>query len=520
MIKEMDEPTKTSFHHRELIILLVFFSFMLLLCSYKRGLIVDVSMTVNISHHMKCGYHTLGKHYMKHLLKPSGQRALYRNVSGDVSMPRAYHGEYYQLLEYMGRTIGLNLSHISNRLLLLAKKVIFEGQELYKAEPRKWYKYSLHMVDDYHFLLIEHDRLGVPVTGGSTFRIKILGEYIRDICYYMDHFNGSYTIHCPPCVLCDRLEVYLHQHSFLSFVPRKTNDHYRPRLIIRHHLKQKCHAQLNLSLLDTCMDVDGNGEGFWIEVPRNTNVGNLYFLPYQNTSLIGWYQNYKCVSKAMDGVMMKQCLQNHQIYILGDSTLRYWVNYIIAKGNLSKFVFRKVHIHFSVGNLHFRWVDKIDSLINIIKSLPFYLHKIASNGLVTIVFNTGHWDLARGSVTDLMTRWTEALQHLQLLKKHNPYVRVIWANCEAVRDDVSNDDIRNNLNIHALNQLLETPVRHVGFEVFDRFAMNIKTIQDISTRVHMIRVLPNRTVLGTIGEITGNLLMSFLCTNITKESSR
>jgi hypothetical protein len=66
-------------------------------------------------------------------------------------------------------------------------------------------------------LKLDEKFAGEWTQGGSCFSTWLYTNDIMELCWYDDHFNGSYTIECPMFPGCNHIDVHLQFFNFFAY---------------------------------------------------------------------------------------------------------------------------------------------------------------------------------------------------------------------------------------------------------------------------------------------------------------
>jgi len=411
------------------------------------------------------------------------------------------------LRPFLCRPNGISLAVGHTQLRQYRRWIELRSKENYTKIKRNLTQhiYKIHVIepsircDDISVRLYELYNSTVTA-GGSCFRVMSESFSQRDMCSYVDYFNGTYDVWCPaPPPGCAVVTIQLQYVDFEAYseiiVPFN-------RTLLRREICPWNSSQRYQTPRHP------NSPVTWVRDGANWTVTALQ--PVQRSTLHQEKAMCDCIEKTFDKFVMIGA--SHMRYkfdylvttCLGESALKH---YDIKHGSAS--IRKRLHFISALRS------DDFKPLWNV------FLDGLHLTNRSVILFQTGCHDLGKPGhghrlVLTMGLRLDVYVNTLVDMKRRADtlgFKMVVMTSPPYPDDGHLSRASRNNHNLAALSRLLQEKMSKHSIYVFDEFAELVVQQDKIPPvcGIHYICRLPGQGILGNVGMIAFQMLMTELC---------
>ena len=324
-------------------------------------------------------------------------------------------------------------------------------------------------------LHVRETRNNMPTGGGSSL-LALSDSVRRRLCFYDDHFSGTYTIWCPPPSpgQCSKVSVELKFANFsaytIGYFPLKKGQIWE-REICWNETSRKS-SRLGLDSPRTLIPP-------WRKTdPEAPHTCRIDWIRGANGSVID--DNGVEIPLLEDDELCLRVRRFHRIIMIGASHMRYKFNYIALKCTHKFGPKERKHGSAKVNGTIF--ID-ISYMAGIADLWTTKLEKINLTKYDAVIIQHGSHDLYSNSTRYvLLTSLQNYFNYLKAIKRHSLTLgfRLIAVTSPPYGDKVgrSKTDSRNSFTLAALARLLHTELSAAGIDIFDEFAVLLPYYND------------------------------------------
>ena len=345
-------------------------------------------------------------------------------------------------------------------------------------------------------------------TGGSSFRIVSSTPVSRQMCTYVDMFDGTYAVWCPLSLdaACSNISIALDFFNFSAF-----SGHHKPlrdakwqRTICREQQSQ-CSAEETEKTLLRRTDLSG--------LQNETAMRNAVTWVRQRggwLARLSWqrYQPFKMNRKTL----CERLRHMGRLVFVGASHMRYKSDHLIIKCySMPPDVDRK-HSSVVVDN-----IDFIQRLYAIeFRSIPAELAKrnLSTGDLVFV--QTGAFDMFRDGLQKglavAVPVFAGVLRQIRDVSRKRGF-RVVFVTSPPYprNDSRSSKGSRNNFALAAFNGSMKRAAAGIGVQIFDEFSAFLAYEEETICVSHYLCRLNGdlRHVSGELGKTAAELMLAY-----------
>ena len=347
-------------------------------------------------------------------------------------------------------------------------------------------------------------------SGGSSFRITSTTSVTRQMCSYVDKFDGTYVVWCPLSreSECSNLSVSLDFFNFTAY----TGPHY-PLRDVKWHQAVCRQQQLQ------CSD-KGRVEETGKTLLRHTDLDDLQCETVRRNAVtwqrqkdrwrarLSWERN--SVFEMNQAALCERLKQFGRVIFVGASHMRYKSDHLVIQCfDMPRDVGRK-HDSMAVGNVEYIRVSYAKQFTSI-------AHEILKRNLTKrdlVLVQTGAYDMFKYGLQKTMTLavpvFSRALREIRDLSRKRGF-RVVFVTSPSYprNDSRKARGSRNNFALAAFNGSVKKEMVDIGLEIFDEFSAFLTHEEESICGSHYLcRTIGDlKYVSGELGKTAAELLV-------------
>ena len=358
---------------------------------------------------------------------------------------------------------------------------------------------------------VEEKWLSQFTEGGTSFRVLAESKIFVDLCNIEDYFNGTYIITCPHSSVCTSVRVYLVYYAYAAF--QQDFDGNQENIELWHTVH--CRKGSDNSLLHRMLHspvfagypatpkckVRPRGHISWVKDEEN-------------------YNELLCVDKCVINITKYEklfpCIDQLNIFFLGDSHMRENFFYLLYKLKALKSTMASNLTKASVGNIHYRHANMTKELSLAIEETVQEAKKYKSHSV--IVFNSGMLDLIHMGLQRYLTHFDRYLNTTiaQITKTLPKNIHLVWFSTYAYPKSMSTRKVGyhiNNYQIAAANTYIEMELSNQGVQIFDVtfHASNIREDRNVCGYYYICKLSRLSYIHGYVGAQIMDAFTLYMC---------
>ncbi|KAI0213503.1 hypothetical protein LSAT2_001460 [Lamellibrachia satsuma] len=348
--------------------------------------------------------------------------------------------------------------------------------------------------------------------GGSSFWITSTTPVSRQMCTYIDMFDGTYAVWCPLSLdtNCSNMSVALDFFNFTAF-----SGHHKPLRDVKWR-RTICRGQQS-----QCSEHGGVGE-MDKALLRRTDLSRLQYETAMRNAVTwvrqtgGWLarlswqrdQPFKMNRKTL----CERLRHLGRLIFVGASHMRYKSDHLIIKCySMPPDVARK---HSSVVVNNIEYIQR--QYATEFRTIPAELAKRNLSKVDLVLVQTGAYDMFRNglqkSLAVAVPVFARVLRQIRDVSQKRGF-RVVFVTSPSYprNDSRSSKGSRNNFALAAFNGSLKRAVADIGFQIFDEFSAFLTYEEEAICGSHYLcRLLGDSGhVKGELGKTAAELLLAY-----------